>query len=153
MKYMCIDYGLKRAGIAVSDPDGGMAFPRPALRVRGKDIFFAELLALAEQEGVRAFVVGLPLRQSGEDSETTRQARNMAARLARRTSLPVYLMPELLSSHEAESRLRQAGKSGKALLDVLDQAAAVAILESFLALPDERRSLVRRQGEDAGKNA
>ena len=54
-------------------------------------------------------MVGLPLRSNGEDSETTRQARNMAARLARRTDLPVYLMPELLSSHEAESRLRQAG--------------------------------------------
>ena len=77
--------------------------------MRGKDAFFAELLALAESEGIRAFVVGLPLRSNGEDSETTRQARNMAARLARRTDLPVYLMPELLSSHEAESRLRQAG--------------------------------------------
>ena len=47
--------------------------------MRGKDAFFAELLALAESEGIRAFVVGLPLRSNGEDSETTRQARNMAA--------------------------------------------------------------------------
>lgn len=147
MKYMCIDYGLKRAGIAVSDPDGGMAFPRPALRVRGKDIFFAELLALAEQEGVRAFVVGLPLRQSGEDSETTRQARNMAARLKRRTPLPVYLMNEYLSSHEAESRLREAGSGGKKLKEKLDSAAAVGILESFLALPDERRMELSLRGE------
>ena len=153
MKFLAIDYGQKRTGLAVSDPEGRMAFPRATLAMRGKDVFFAELLGLAENEGIQAFVVGLPLRSNGEDSETTRQARNMAARLARRTDLPVYLMPELLSSHEAESRLRQAGKSGKALLDVLDQAAAVAILESFLALPDERRSLVRRQGEDAGKNA
>ena len=77
----------------------------------------------------------------------------MAARLARRTSLPVYLMPELLSSHEAEERLRLAGKSGKALRDVLDQAAAVAILESFLALPEERRVLARYQAENEKKNA
>ena len=109
MKYLAIDYGQKRTGLAVSDPEERMAFPRATLAMRGKDAFFAELLALAESEGIRAFVVGLPLRSNGEDSETTRQARNMAARLARRTDLPVYLMPELLSSHEAESRLRQAG--------------------------------------------
>ena len=139
MKYLAVDYGQKRTGIAVSDPDGRMAFPRATLLMRGKDIFFAELLALAQSEGIQAFVVGLPLRGTGEDSETTRQVRNMAARLTRRTPLPVYFMPETLSSHEAESRLRQAGKTGKQLKDSLDRAAAVAILESFLALPEERR--------------
>ena len=139
MKYLAVDYGQKRTGLAVSDPEGRMAFPRATLIMRGKDAFFAELLSLAESEGIQAVVVGLPLRSNNEDSETTRQVRNMTARLMRRTSLPVYFMPETLSSHDAEERLRQAGRSGKQLLDVLDQAAAVAILESFLALPEERR--------------
>ena len=140
MKYLAIDYGQKRTGLALSDPAGRMAFPRATFRMRGREAFFAELLALARDEGVQAFVVGLPLRTNNEDSETTRQARNMAARLMRRTSLPVYFMPEALSSHEAEERLRQAGKSGKELRDALDGAAAVAILESFLALPEECRT-------------
>ena len=138
MKYLGIDYGLRRTGIAVSDEGGQMAFPRPALHMRGKDIFFAELLALAEREGIQAFVVGLPLRETGEDSESTRQARNMAARLKRRSPLPVYLMNEYLSSHEAENRLREAGAAGEKLKKKLDSAAAVGILESFLALPAER---------------
>lgn len=139
MKYLAIDYGQKRTGLAVSDPAGRMAFPRTTLMMRGKDVFFAELLCLAEEEGIQAFVVGLPLRSNNEDSETTRQTRNMAARLTRRTSLPVYFMPETLSSHDAETRLRQAGKNGGQLRDTLDKAAAVAILESFLALPEDRR--------------
>lgn len=139
MKYLAIDYGLKRTGIAVSDQSGRMAFPRTVISMRGKDAFFAELLALAEEEKAEAFVVGLPLRGDGTDSETTRMVRNMAARLARRTPLPVYLMPEGLSSWDAEERLREAGKNGKKRTATLDQAAAAAILESFLALPDARR--------------
>ena len=139
MKLLAIDYGQKRTGIAVTDAGGSMAFPRTTLAMRGKDIFFAELLALAEEENVAAFVVGLPTRQDGTDSETTRQVRNMAARLTRRTTLPVYLMEETLSSYDAEIRLREAGKSGKGMRTKLDQAAAVAILESFLALPLNKR--------------
>ncbi len=141
MKFLAIDYGLKRTGIALSDPGGCFAFPRSLILMRGKDAFFAELLALAEAEAVQAFVVGLPLRENGEESESTRRARNMAARLKRRTALPVYFMPENLSSHEAETRLREAGKSGKKMLERLDQAAAATILESFLAVPEERRIL------------
>ena len=139
MKYLAIDYGLKRTGIAVSDPGGTMAFPREPIAMAGKDAFFAALLALAQSEGVEAFVVGLPLYLNGDESETTRMVRNMAARLQRRSPLPVYLMPEALSSWDAEARLREAGKHGKELQRKLDSSAAVAILESFLALPVERR--------------
>ena len=139
MKFLCIDYGQKRTGLAVCDPGERMAFPREMLLMRGKDRFFNELLAVAEREQAEAFVIGLPLRENGEDSETTRQVRNMAARLKRRSDLPVYFMEEALSSYEAESRLREAGSGGKALKSKLDSAAAVAILESFLALPGFRR--------------
>lgn len=141
MKFLAIDYGVKRTGIAISDPGGTLAFPRDAISMRGKDAFFADLLALAESENAGAFVVGLPLYLNGGESETTRMIRNMAARLQRRSPLPVYFMPEALSSWDAESRLREAGKHGKEVKQKIDSAAAVAILESFLALPGERRML------------
>jgi putative Holliday junction resolvase len=149
MRYMGIDYGQQRTGIAVSDSGGAMAFPRAALLMRGKERFFAELLALAAEERVEAFVVGLPRRGNGEESESTRQARNMAARLSRRTPLPVYLMDEYLSSHEAESRLRESGASGKNLKAKLDAAAAAGILESFLSLPEDRKKALRLPEKDA----
>jgi putative Holliday junction resolvase len=132
MKYLGIDYGQRRTGIAVSDPSGIMAFPRRTIRMSGREAFFAELLALAEEEGAGAFVVGLPLRRDGSDSETTRQVRNMAESLSRRSSLPVHLVEETLTSWDAERLLRGAGKKGKALRALKDQAAAVAILETFL---------------------
>ena len=139
MKYLAVDYGQKRTGIAVSDAGGRMAFPRPAILMRGKDAFFSDLLAMVEAEQAGALVVGLPIRQNGEDSETTRQVRNMVARLKRRTTLPVFFMPEALSSYDAETRLREAGKSGRKMQVKLDSAAAAAILESFLAMPEEQR--------------
>jgi putative Holliday junction resolvase len=148
MRYMGIDYGLKRTGIAVSDSGGSMAFPRAALTMRGKDRFFAELLALADKEQVEAFVVGLPRRGNGEESESTRRARNMAARLSRRSPLPIYVMDEYLSSHEAEARLRESGVGGKNLQDKLDAAAAAGILASFLALPEDQKKRLRLPEKD-----
>lgn len=145
MKYLAVDYGQKRTGIAVSDPGESMAFPKATLLMRGKERFFAELLALAEKEEADAFVIGLPIRLGGEESETTRQVRNMVARLARRTSLPIFFMSEALSTFEAEDRLREAGERGKKLSEKIDQAAAVAILESFLALPQARRAQLRKR--------
>jgi putative Holliday junction resolvase len=139
MKFLAIDYGQKRTGIALSDPGGSLAFPRATLLMRGKEAFFAELLALAGEEKAEAFVVGLPVRLNGEDSESARRARNMAARLKRRSPLPVYFMPEPLSSFDAEARLREAGKKGRECRNALDSSAAAVILESFLRLPESRR--------------
>lgn len=139
MKYLAIDYGLKRTGLALSDPEGSFVFPRATIIMKGKDAFFEELFALAHVEKAEAFVVGLPLRLDGSESETTRMVRNFAARLKRRTPLPVYLMEETLSSYEAENTLKASGLGGKKLADALDRQAAVAILESFLALPQQLR--------------
>lgn len=136
---MALDYGLKRTGVAVSDPEGRIAFPRRTVRMTTRRAFFAELTALMLEERPDAVVVGLPLLLDGGESLMTRQARNIAASLARRADLPVYLMPETLSSHEAERDLREAGRREKDLRAVVDQQAAVRILESFLNTPEEKR--------------
>ena len=141
MKYLGIDYGVKRTGIAATDGGGRMAFPRRTIVMSTRDAFFAELLALIEEEAPAAIVVGLPLLYDGGETMTTRQVRNFVERLKRRTALPVYMIPELLSSYEAESDLREAGLGGRKLGAVLDQQAAVRILESFLNLPEEGRRL------------
>ncbi len=141
MKYLAIDYGQKRTGIAATDTGGCMAFPRRTITMSTRDAFFAELLALIEAEAPHAIVVGLPQLEDGTDTLTTRQVRNFVERLKRRSPLDVYLVPELLSSYEAEAELREAGIGGRALSKVVDQQAAVRILESFLNLPEERRRL------------
>ena len=141
MKYLGIDYGTKRTGLAVSDPEGRMAFPRCTLMMTTREAFFAELLAFMEREGVEAVVVGLPLHTDGTPQLMTRQASNFVERLKRRTTLPIYWMEEVLSSYEAEDDLRAAGRTGPGIRALLDQHAAVRILQSFLDQPmDKRRS-------------
>ncbi len=146
MKYLCIDYGLVRTGIAVTDAGGRMAFPRCTIHCPPQSPradFFAKLLACIEEEQPTALVVGLPLYLDGNESLTTRQVRNFVARLQRRTSLPIYLMPEALSSEEASSDLWESKLKGKKHKDVLDQQAAVRILQSFLALSPQEKEVQR----------
>ena len=69
MKYLAIDYGQKRTGIAVSDTGGSMAFPRKTILMRTRAAFFEELLALIEAEATDAIVIGLPINLNGEDME------------------------------------------------------------------------------------
>lgn len=139
MKYLGIDYGQKRTGIAVTDDGGRMAFPRTTITMKTRDRFFEELLTIIEKEQPHAIVVGLPLSLNKEETLTTRQVRNFTARLKRRCSLPVYYMEEALSSNEAEERLRDAVVPVSKRKGILDQQAAILILESFLRLPEEKR--------------
>ncbi len=146
MKYLCIDYGQVRTGIAVTDGGGHMAFPRCTIHSPPQSVkaaFFTKLLACIEEEQPHALVVGLPLYEDGTESLTTRQVRNFVARLQRRSELPIYLMPELLSSEEARSDLWESNLRGKKHKAVLDQQAAVRILQSFLADSEEQKELRR----------
>ena len=139
MKYLALDYGTIRVGVAVSDPDGMMAFPRRTLKREVREAFFAELLALIDEERPDAIVLGYPLHTDGSECLTTRQVRNFAASLKRRMNLPIYYMNEVLSSADAESRLAAAGLNARAIKDVVDQEAAALILESFLSQPESLR--------------
>lgn len=139
MKYLALDYGMKRVGVAVSDPNGRMAFPRCTLSRDTREAFFRDLIELLERERPDALVLGLPLHVDGTECLTTRQVRNFAASLKRRTPLPVYWMEEILSSHEAEADLRNAGLNARDVKKSVDQQAAVRILETFLAQPEARR--------------
>ena len=139
MKYVAIDYGLKRVGIAVSDVDGSFAFPRCTLKRETKSAFFAQLLELLDKEQADAIVVGLPLYTDGTECLTTVQVRHFVESLKRRTSLPVYWMNEVLSSAAAEHELYDFSMGFREVKKVVDQQAAVLILESFLNQPEERR--------------
>jgi len=132
MRVLGIDYGQARVGLAMSDPEGRMVFPRPAIKKTTRDALFAALVSLVEAENVEAVVVGLPLTLDGGESLTTRQARNFAESLARRINAPVHLMDERLSSAEAEAQLKEAGLCSRKIKSRLDSQAAKLILESWL---------------------
>ena len=139
MKYLAIDYGTKRVGVAVSDVDGHFAFPRCTLKRETKAAFWAEFLALLEKEQPQALVLGLPFHVDGAECMTTRQVRNFAESLKRRTDLPIYWINEALSSKSAEQRLYEQGLGYARVKEIVDQHAAAVILEAFLDQPEEKR--------------
>ena len=138
LRYLAIDFGLKRVGLAVCGPASDMAFPLKTIVRTRRDLFFTELLETIRAEKIQAIVLGLPLDMEGNETLITRQVKNFALSLARRTQVPIYLENEALTSFEAESRLDTAGVFGKKRKKVLDQMAAAAIMESFLTHPADR---------------
>ena len=137
MKYLAVDFGILRCGIAVTDSSGAIAFARKILDRSEKKRFWREFLSLLELEAPQAIVVGLPLRGDGSESQTTRQTRNFVKSLQRRLTLPVYLMEEMLSSYDADALARETASARKNAPN--DHIAAARILESFLNLPETRR--------------
>jgi putative Holliday junction resolvase len=143
MKYLGIDYGLKRTGVAASDTAGNMAFPRCTLLRKNRAQFWRSFDALMAAERPDALAVGLPLRANGTDSETTLHVRAFVKELKRRYTVPVFQVDELLTSFAAKQDLRDAYEhTGSAWIrENLDQQAAVHILESFLRQRDQNRKL------------
>jgi putative Holliday junction resolvase len=142
-----------RVGVAVSDPLPTLATPLDTLRrdePHGRDL--DRLVELVAEYEVVEVVVGLPRTLAGRDGQAAVTARAYAAALAGRAgwpaSVPVRLHDERLTTTSAERTLRERGVRGKRARSVVDQAAAVEILQSFL---DSRLAGPRRAaGEAAG---
>ena len=137
MRVLAVDFGTKKLGLALSDPQGRMALPRGVMPRSGEERDLAELARLVAEEGVAALVVGLPLSLGGEETPSSRRALDFGRKLAARTGLAVHFVDERLTSSEAKARLRESGARAKKAKARLDAEAAAVILESFLA---ERRS-------------
>jgi putative Holliday junction resolvase len=136
-----VDVGKSRVGVAVCDREGLLATPVITL-TRGAATV-SELQALiAEYSAVEA-VVGLPLSMSGGDTLSTVDARLLAGELAAAGDVPVRLVDERLSTVSAQRALHQSGRSVKSSRPVIDQVAAVIILQNAL---DFERSAGRPPG-------
>jgi putative Holliday junction resolvase len=132
MRVLGIDFGLRRIGLAISDPEGEMAFPLKTIFKQTREQAFQEIRNTVIQRGVEAVALGLPLDLEGRRTLSTQQAENFRKELSARLSLPVYMVDESCTSAQAEAKLREAGVPPKKRKALLDQQAAVEILESFL---------------------
>ena len=118
---LAFDFGLKRIGVAVGEPELRSAHPLPAIRR------FEDIDSLASEWRPASFVVGLPLSVQGAAHAMTREAERFARRLEKRYKLPVARVDERYTSVEAESRLRGLKKKG------VDSVAAQLILEQYFS--------------------
>ena len=132
-----VDVGDVRIGVAVSDAAGSLA--TPVETVAGGDASLARLAALAREHDVVEVVVGLPRSLSGAEGPAAAKVRAYAVRLAQQVHpLPVRLVDERMTTRSAERMLREQGRKGTKRRAVVDQAAAVEILQT--ALDTERIS-------------
>lgn len=132
-----VDPGDARIGIARSDPSGVLATPVETVPRGEGDL--ARIAAIGEEEGAVEIVVGLPRSLSGGEGPAAARVREFATALARQVApLPVRLCDERLTTVTAESMLRERGRKGARRRAVVDQAAAVVILQN--ALDTERAS-------------
>lgn len=136
-RYLALDVGSKRIGVAVSDELGLTAQPVMTLeRRRSTREDLRSLARLARRYAVAGVVVGNPLHLSGDESPRAVRTQAFAAELGTLTGLPIHLWDERLTSREAHQILYEAGHARQDHRQVVDQVAATLILQSFL---DEHR--------------
>jgi putative holliday junction resolvase len=132
-RYLGLDVGSRRIGVAVSDELGLTA--QPVLTLERKSNRREDLRSLARlcrRFAVSGIVVGNPLHLSGGDSDRAVKTRDFAEALGQLTGLPIHLWDERLTTHQAHEILYQTGRNRQDHKRVVDQVAAVLILQGFL---------------------
>ncbi len=148
-RWIGVDVGTVRVGVAESDADGILATPVATL-VRDEDggSDLAALAALVGERAATAVYVGLPLQLSGSEGAAAQLAREYAARLAALVApVRVRLVDERLTSVASHRRLHESGRAGRTHRAVVDQVAAVLILQAAL---DAQRATGVAPGELVG---
>ena len=134
MRWLSLDHGTKKMGLAFSDELEILASPFEVWPVppAGEAALLDRFARLCREEGVQGLCVGLPKHQDGAESATAPAARAFGEALAARTGLPLRFADEHLSSAEAERMLRERGVKPEKRKALLDAAAAAVILRGFL---------------------
>jgi len=137
-RFLGLDVGNRRIGVAVSDEMGLTAQPVLTLeRRRSRRDDLRSLARLARRFGVAGIVVGNPLHLSGQPGTQAAKTHALAAELGELTGLPIHFWDERLTTQEAHRILYEAGHPRQEHRRMVDQVAATIILQSFL---DDRRS-------------
>ncbi len=121
MKYLGIDYGTKRVGLATSDEDGSFAFPKEIIPTEGA---IDRIIILMQIEDIGVIVIGESLASNGEQNDVVSETRSFAKKLESKISVPIFFVREDFSSVEAH---RYQTKKGSR-----DDSAAAVILQRFL---------------------
>ncbi len=127
-----IDHGDARIGIAATDDFGILAHPVETID-RAKTEPVERIAELAERRKIRTLVLGLPLRMDGSEGDSAAKVRAFAGLLRERIpDIPLVFVDETLSTSSAAAKLREAGRNARQQKSVIDQAAAVEILNTWM---------------------
>jgi putative Holliday junction resolvase len=132
MRYLGIDLGDKRTGIALGDDETKLVSPIDVvIAPRTSDALMQGLLKVIDQQRPHALVIGLPLNMDGTEGAAAKAAREFGEQLSVKSNLPVHVQDERLTSYAADQRMAQTGRTHKQKKELRDALAAAEILRDF----------------------
>jgi len=131
-RYLGVDYGERRVGLAISDELGLMALPLNILPVQSSKQVIRDVLRMCQEKQAAAIVVGLPLNMDGSRGPAVEAVERFVQELRRQAGLPVEVWDERMSSRQVERMLIDADVSRARRKGIVDKLAAQVILQSYL---------------------
>ncbi|HEY8832029.1 MAG TPA: Holliday junction resolvase RuvX [Gemmatimonadaceae bacterium] len=136
-RFLAVDYGRKRIGLAISDPLGMIASPAGFItRREGKRPPITKILARAAELEAAGFVLGLPLDGEGNETDWTAEVRALGAEISKRSGMPVRFYDERFTTAAALRTVREMGESTRGRKGDVDSLAATILLQHALNVPD-----------------
>ena len=136
-RFLAVDYGRKRIGLAISDPLGMIASPAGFItRREGKRPPITKILARAAELEAAGFVLGLPLDGEGNETDWTAEVRALGAEISKRSGMPVRFYDERFTTAAALRTIREMGESTRGRKGDVDSLAATILLQHALNVPD-----------------
>ena len=130
MRYLAIDYGEKRTGLAICDAGETIAAPLAVIQTQREPL--KKIADIVRMENVKAIVLGLPLNMDDSEGPQTKLVLKFAEQLKQHLDIPIHFQDERLSSFSAEEKLAPADFTRDKKRKRLDAVAAAVILEAFL---------------------
>jgi putative Holliday junction resolvase len=131
-RYLGIDYGTKRIGLALSDPTRTLASPLPCLQAQPFTKFIKDLKKLVAEQEVSLILVGMPRNMDGSYGPAAQAAQEFVHHLKAALVVPIQTIDERLSTVEASRKLQEAGNDTRKQRGKIDSASAQVLLQSHL---------------------
>lgn len=135
-RWLGVDLGEKRVGLAISDPDGFLASAREVCELKHPKEALARVADAFRASGATGVVVGLPLNMDGSHGPAAQKAEQFATELQQQLQVPVKLWDERLTTKAAHDVMIEAGARREKRRGVVDKLAAQLMLQSFLDARD-----------------
>jgi putative Holliday junction resolvase len=132
MRYLAIDHGQKRTGLAVSDASETIVSPHSIIETQSPTELLRRILVVIDEEKIQAVVIGLPYNMDGTEGPRAQKVKEFAQLLSEKITIPILYHDERLSSFGAEQLMVGMELTRKKKKKRLDAIAAAEILKSFL---------------------
>jgi putative Holliday junction resolvase len=132
-RFLAVDYGRKRIGLAIADPLGMIASPAGFIvRREGKRPPITKIIARANELGAQGYLIGLPLDGEGNETPWTEEIRVLGAEIAKRTGMPVRFLDERFTTAAALRTIKEMEESTRGRKGDVDSLAAAILLQQAL---------------------